>query len=147
MTPCAPLQNSRGALHSARSATHRTSGRRTEPHVYMWNLLNIVMERLDRHTMADNDRVDNARTAVLTGTDVNNEGEKRAEKPESVQKKHNAFGAKVFYYRALFQGAYFDEDASTPKLENGLVDYAWVAADELDDYFESDHAEYMRQVL
>ena len=66
---------------------------------------------------------------------------------ESVQKKHNAFGAKVFYYRALFQGAYFDEDASTPKLENGLVDYAWVAADELDDYFESDHAEYMRQVL
>ena len=67
--------------------------------------------------------------------------------PESVQKKHNAFGAKVFYYRALFQGAYFDEDASTPNLENGLVDYAWVAADELDDYFESDHAEYMRQVL
>ena len=67
--------------------------------------------------------------------------------PEIAQKKHNAFGAKTFNYRALFQGAYFDEDASTPKLENGLVDFAWVAADELDDYFESDYADYMRQVL
>ena len=67
--------------------------------------------------------------------------------PESVQKKREAFGAKVFYYRALFQGAYFDEDAATPKLEDGLVDYAWVAADEMGEYFDSDHAEFMRQVL
>ena len=61
--------------------------------------------------------------------------------PQEVQQKRNQFGAKVFFSRAQFiQG--------TVKLNTKLyTDYAWVARDEVGEYFEEDTAEYMKHLL
>lgn len=61
--------------------------------------------------------------------------------PEEMQAQRNEFGAKVFYYRAqLLNG--------NVKLETRLyTDYAWVASDEVHEYFDAETAEYVKNIL
>lgn len=60
---------------------------------------------------------------------------------EELQEQRDTFGAKVFFYRAqLYDG--------TVKLETKLyTDYAWIARDEVGEYFDPDTADYMKHLL
>lgn len=61
--------------------------------------------------------------------------------PEALQAQRKEFGAKVFYYRTQLI-------AGNIKLETKLyTDYAWVAADELHEYFDAESAEYLKNIL
>ena len=69
--------------------------------------------------------------------------------PPNIQESRNAFGAKVFHYRAWYQGIYGDSKAATPVLnaQEGLVDFAWVAPDEMHEYLPAGYCELLEQVL
>lgn len=58
-----------------------------------------------------------------------------------MQLTRKQFGAKVFFYRSqLISG--------NVKLETRLYkDYAWIARDELNEYFDSETAEYLNNIL
>lgn len=61
--------------------------------------------------------------------------------PDALQAQRKEFGAKVFYYRTQLI-------AGNIKLETKLyTDYAWVAADELHEYFDAESAEYLKNIL
>ena len=61
--------------------------------------------------------------------------------PADMKTNRKQYGAKVFYYRCqLISGAV--------KLETRLYkDYAWIARDELNEYFDSETAEYLNHIL
>lgn len=61
--------------------------------------------------------------------------------PSALQEKRNNFGAKVFFYRAqLLRGKV--------KLQTKLyTDYAWVARDELPEYFDAETARFLQFIL
>jgi hypothetical protein len=61
--------------------------------------------------------------------------------PESVQATRKNYGAKLFFYRAQLM-------AGTIKLETKLyTDYAWIARDEVGEYFDAETAEYLTALL
>lgn len=61
--------------------------------------------------------------------------------PDAVLAQRKEFGAKVFYYRTQLL-------AGNIKLETRLyTDYAWVARDELHEYFDAETAEYVKNIL
>lgn len=61
--------------------------------------------------------------------------------PAELQQKRDSFGAKVFFYRAQLI-------AGNVKLETKLyTDYAWIARDEVEEYFDPETAEYMKYLL
>lgn len=63
------------------------------------------------------------------------------EYPPEMQQKRGNFGAKVFFYRAQLI-------AGDVKLETRLyTDYAWIARDEVGEYFDADTAEYVHHLL
>jgi len=63
------------------------------------------------------------------------------EYPSAMQQQRGNAGAKVFFYRAqLYTG--------TVKLNTKLYkDYAWIARDEVYEYFDKDTAEYLHYIL
>jgi large subunit ribosomal protein L46 len=61
--------------------------------------------------------------------------------PLSVQQKRHHYGAKVFYYRAQWL-------AGNIKLNTKLyTDYAWIARDEVHEYFDTETANYLKVLL
>jgi hypothetical protein len=68
-------------------------------------------------------------------------GHYQYEYPPAMQDTRKAVGAKVFYGRCQFI-------SGTVKLQTKLyTDYAWVARDEMKDYFEPDHAHFLDTML
>jgi len=61
--------------------------------------------------------------------------------PEEIQNSRKNFGSKLFFYRTqLIHG--------TIKLNTKLyTDYAWIARDEVGEYFDKETAEYMSHLL
>ena len=61
--------------------------------------------------------------------------------PPEMKASRKQYGAKVFFYRSqLLSGSV--------KLETRLYkDYAWIARDELKEYFDSETAEYLNHIL
>lgn len=61
--------------------------------------------------------------------------------PPELQKKRGQYGAKVFFYRCQLISGHM-------VLETKLYrDYAWIARDEVDQYFDKDFAEYAGELL
>jgi hypothetical protein len=61
--------------------------------------------------------------------------------PETVQTKRKNFGAQVYFYRAQWI-------SGSMKLETKLYkDYAWIARDEVGEYFDKDTAVYLSSLL
>lgn len=61
--------------------------------------------------------------------------------PAAVQEKRKNFGAQLFFYRAQYL-------AGNIKLNTKLYkDYAWIARDEVHEYFDKDTADYLSHLL
>lgn len=61
--------------------------------------------------------------------------------PDAVRDQRKQFGAKIFYSRCQYLGGPL-------KLETRLYkDFAWIAREELDEYFNAETADYLRYIL
>eukprot|EP01034_Spumella_vulgaris_P034909 gene34909-43046_t len=68
-------------------------------------------------------------------------GHYQYEYPQAVQESRKTFGAKVYYGRCQFI-------SGTVKLQTKLyTDFAWVAKDEMKDYFDADQAHFLETML
>lgn len=68
-------------------------------------------------------------------------GHYQYEYPAAVQQKRKNFGAQLFFYRAQYL-------AGNLKLNTKLYkDYAWIARDEVHEYFDKDTADYLSHLL
>ena len=63
------------------------------------------------------------------------------EYPDALKAQRKQFGCKVYFYRAQLLGEEF-------KLETRLyTDYAWIAREEVDQYFNKETADFMKYLL